>query len=251
MLNCIAQVPLKYIQRYNMNDQLGINIKALRKRKHLTQEQFAERIGVSSQAVSKWETGEATPEVSKLLSLSKLFGVTTDYLLDDESEEKLQEAEEEEKEELSPFAAVPVYETPKKNKSVRNITVMLILCIIVFLIILPVFAAIFGFSIFTHNTATGDVIILEEITSVEPDEYIIPSVESDESLPYYDDSTSTPHEADDEPIIRFENSAVAESSTSMTNFSVIFVILLFGIPALMIPVLIIVLIILLIKRKRQ
>ena len=57
MLSSIAQVPLKYIQRYNMNDQLGINIKALRKRKHLTQEQFAERIGVSSQAVSKWETG--------------------------------------------------------------------------------------------------------------------------------------------------------------------------------------------------
>jgi len=222
----------------------------LRKKNGLSQEALAESLGVSRQSVSKWETGEATPEVNKLLSLSKLFGVTTDYLLDDESEENVREAEEE-KEELSPFAAVPVYETPKKGKSVRNITVMLILCIIVFLIILPVFAAIFGFSIFTHNTATGDVIILEEITSVEADEYIIPSVESDESLPYYDDSTSTPHEADGEPIVRFENSAVAESSTSMTNFSVIFIILLFGIPALMIPVLIIVLIILLIKRKRQ
>lgn len=230
--------------------RLHEKIYALRKKEGLSQEALAEKLGVSRQSVSKWETGEATPEVSKLLSLSKLFGVTTDYLLDDESEEKLQEAEEE-KEELSPFAAAPVYETPKKNKSVRNITVILILCIIVFLIILPVFAAIFGFSIFTHNTDTGDVIILEEITSVEPDEYIIPSVEADESLPYYDDSTSTPHEADGESIVRFENSAVAESSTSMTNFSVIFIILLFGIPALMIPVLIIVLVILLIKRKRQ
>ncbi len=224
----------------------------LRKKEGLSQEALAEKLGVSRQSVSKWETGEAMPEVGKLLSLSKLFGVTTDYLLDDESEEKLKESEaEEEKEERPPFAAAPVYETPKKNKSVRNITVILILCIIVFLIILPVFAAIFGFSIFTHNTATGDVIILEEITSVEADEYIIPSVEADESLPYYDDITSTPHEADGEPIVRFENSAVAESSTSMTNFSVIFVILLFGIPALMIPVLIIVLIVLLIKRKRQ
>lgn len=230
--------------------RLHEKIYELRKKEGLSQEALAEKLGVSRQSVSKWETGEATPEVSKLLSLSKLFGVTTDYLLDDESEEKVQEVEEE-KETPSPFAAVPVYETPKKNKSVRNITVILILCIIVFLIILPVFAAIFGFSIFTHNTATGDVIILEEITSVEADEYIIPSVESYESLPYYDDSTSTPHEADGEPIVRFENSAVAESSTSMTNFSVIFVILLFGIPALMIPVLIIVLVILLIKRKRQ
>ncbi|MBQ1244085.1 MAG: helix-turn-helix transcriptional regulator [Clostridia bacterium] len=230
--------------------KLHEKIYTLRKKQGLSQEALAEKLGVSRQSVSKWETGEATPEVSKLLSLSKLFGVTTDYLLDDESEENVQEAEEE-KETPSPFAAVPVYETPKKNKSVRNITVMLILCIIVFLIILPVFVAIFGFSIFTHNTATGDVIILEEITSVEPDEYIIPSVEADESLPYYDDSTSTPHEADGESIVRFENSAVAESSTSMTNFSVIFIILLFGIPALMIPVLIIVLVILLIKRKRQ
>ena len=232
--------------------RLHEKIYELRKKEGLSQEALAEKLGVSRQSVSKWETGEATPEVSKLLALSKVFAVTTDYLLDDESEEKVQESEaEEEKEELSPFVAAPVYETPKKNKSVRNITVILILCIIVFLIILPVFAAIFGFSIFTHNTATGGVIILEEITSVEADEYIIPSVESDESLPYYDDSTSTPHETDVESIVRFENSAVAESSTSMTNFSVIFIILLFGIPALMIPVLIIVLIILLIKRKRQ
>ena len=232
--------------------KLHEKIYTLRKRENLSQEALAEKLSVSRQSVSKWETGEATPEVSKLLSLSKLFGVTTDYLLDDESAEKLQEAEaEEEKEELSPFAAVPVYETPKKNKSVRNITVMLILCIIVFLIILPVFAAIFRFSIFTHNTDTGDVIILEEITSVEPDEYIIPSVEADESVYYGDDTTSILYETGDEPIVHFENSAVAESSTSMTNFSVILVILLFGIPALMIPVLIIVLIILLIKRKRQ
>ena len=80
--------------------KLHDKIYELRKKEGLSQEALAEKLGVSRQSVSKWETGEATPEVSKLLSLSKLFGVTTDYLLDDESAEKLQEAEaEEEKEE--------------------------------------------------------------------------------------------------------------------------------------------------------
>ena len=63
----------------------------LRKKNGLSQEALAESLGVSRQSVSKWETGEATPEVSKLLSLSKLFGVTTDYLLDDEAEEEKEE----------------------------------------------------------------------------------------------------------------------------------------------------------------
>jgi len=81
MLNCIAQTPLKYIQRYNMNDQLGINIKTLRKRKHLTQEQFAERIGVSSQAVSKWETGVCYPDISLLPVIAQFFDITIDELL--------------------------------------------------------------------------------------------------------------------------------------------------------------------------
>lgn len=81
MLSIIAQAPLKYIQRYNMNDQLGINIKALRKRKHLTQEQFAERIGVSSQAVSKWETGVCYPDISLLPIIAQFFDITIDELL--------------------------------------------------------------------------------------------------------------------------------------------------------------------------
>ena len=58
----------------------------LRKKNGLSQEALAESLGVSRQSVSKWETGEATPEVSKLLSQSKHFGVTTDYLLNDDYE---------------------------------------------------------------------------------------------------------------------------------------------------------------------
>ena len=55
-----------------------------RKRAGLSQEALAERIGVSRQAVSKWETGDAVPELGKLLSLAQAFGVTTDWLLSEE-----------------------------------------------------------------------------------------------------------------------------------------------------------------------
>lgn len=64
-----------------------------RKNAGLSQEALAERIGVSRQAISKWETGEATPEVAKLLSLAKTFGVTTDWMLSDDPD--LPEAEPE------------------------------------------------------------------------------------------------------------------------------------------------------------
>lgn len=54
---------------------------ALRKSRELTQEQLAERLHVSRQSVSKWETGQVVPEVDKIIELSKAFDVTMDYLL--------------------------------------------------------------------------------------------------------------------------------------------------------------------------
>ena len=44
----------------------------------LSQEELAARVGVSRQAVSKWELGEAAPDINKLLALARAFGVTTD-----------------------------------------------------------------------------------------------------------------------------------------------------------------------------
>ena len=57
-----------------------------RKKAGLSQEALAERIGVSRQAVSKWETGEAMPELPTVVALAKEFGVTTDWLLSDAEE---------------------------------------------------------------------------------------------------------------------------------------------------------------------
>lgn len=58
-----------------------------RKRAGLSQEGLAEKLGISRQAISKWETGEAVPEISKLLLLANTFHVTTDWLLSEEEPE--------------------------------------------------------------------------------------------------------------------------------------------------------------------
>lgn len=67
--------------------KLAEKIYMLRRRQNLSQEQLADALGVSRQAVSKWEVGESLPEVDKLPLLCAAFGVTADYLLNDDMEE--------------------------------------------------------------------------------------------------------------------------------------------------------------------
>ena len=62
---------------------LSEKIYTLRRRMGFSQEQLAERIGVSRQAISKWESGQSTPDLDKLLALSQCFGVTMDELTGD------------------------------------------------------------------------------------------------------------------------------------------------------------------------
>ncbi|MCE5235340.1 MAG: helix-turn-helix transcriptional regulator [Clostridiaceae bacterium] len=63
---------------------LGGKLLELRKSKGLSQEQLAAQMAVSRQAVSKWELGEAMPDTDNVVALSKIFGVSTDFLLRDE-----------------------------------------------------------------------------------------------------------------------------------------------------------------------
>lgn len=53
----------------------------LRKANNLTQEQLAEKLDVSRQSVSKWESGQSIPELDKIVALSAIFNVTTDCIL--------------------------------------------------------------------------------------------------------------------------------------------------------------------------
>ncbi len=63
---------------------IGEKIVKLRKQNHMSQEMLAAKLNVSRQSVSKWELNDATPDAFNLLELSKLFNVTTDYLLYDD-----------------------------------------------------------------------------------------------------------------------------------------------------------------------
>ena len=58
----------------------------LRKQKGWSQEELAEKLDVTRQSVSKWESAGAVPDIAKILQMSELFGVTTDYLLKDNGE---------------------------------------------------------------------------------------------------------------------------------------------------------------------
>lgn len=53
----------------------------LRKSNDLTQKQLAEKLNVSRQSISKWESGQSTPELEKIVAMSQIFGVTTDFAL--------------------------------------------------------------------------------------------------------------------------------------------------------------------------
>ena len=66
--------------------KLNEKIAYYRRQGKLSQEELAARVGVSRQAVSKWELGEAAPDINKLLALARAFGVTTDHLLDEGAE---------------------------------------------------------------------------------------------------------------------------------------------------------------------
>ena len=67
--------------------KLGDKIVALRKARGMSQEQLAQHLEVSRQSVSKWELNEAIPDLNRVVAMSELFGVTTDYLLKEEGRE--------------------------------------------------------------------------------------------------------------------------------------------------------------------
>ena len=60
-----------------------------RKQHNLSQEQVAEKLGVARQTISKWELGETTPEMDKLIIISELYNITLDELMKEENEGKV------------------------------------------------------------------------------------------------------------------------------------------------------------------
>ena len=102
----------------------------LRKKNGWSQEELADKMNVSRQAVSKWEAAQTTPDLEKILQLGNLFGVTTDYLLKDElvDEEFVEGVDETPIRKIS-LAEANDYLEQRKNASVQ-IAIATLLCII-------------------------------------------------------------------------------------------------------------------------
>lgn len=90
LLVLVIRALLKYLRTKEVREEksavarsLGETLKAHRTRCKMTQEFVAETIGVSRQAVSKWELGASDPSTSNLFALAKLFGVPVEELLKD------------------------------------------------------------------------------------------------------------------------------------------------------------------------
>ncbi|MDY5986889.1 MAG: helix-turn-helix transcriptional regulator [Lachnoclostridium sp.] len=84
---------------------LAEKITRLRKQKGWSQEELAARLNISRQSVSKWESTASIPDLDKIIKLSEIFGVSTDYLL---------------KEEIEEFPASFYYEQESEDESVQN-----------------------------------------------------------------------------------------------------------------------------------
>lgn len=106
-------------------------IVSLRKRAGWSQEELAEKLGVTRQSVSKWEGAQSVPDMDKVVSMSRLFGVTTDYLLKDELEEEPFETE------YGVDGMVLQRQQEYKDTNTRLTTVGVVLCV---LAAVPLFA---------------------------------------------------------------------------------------------------------------
>ena len=109
--------------------RLGQKITELRKKNNLSQEGLAEKMNVSRQAVSKWESDQSIPDIEKIVSLSELFGVTTDYLLKSGApsfEIKTADIPAEDKSLILPDKLVQKYlSTAKKSSKLRALSIAL------------------------------------------------------------------------------------------------------------------------------
>ena len=116
--------------------KIGTFMKELRKEKGMTQEQAAERLNVSNRTVSRWETGTNMPDISLLLEIADLYGVSIPELID--GERKSEKMNEEVKEVASKMSD---YAEAEKTTILKNVTMesLLGVCALAVLMLLELF----------------------------------------------------------------------------------------------------------------
>lgn len=134
---------------------LADKIVFLRKKAGWSQEELAEQLGVTRQSVSKWEGAQSVPDMDKVVQMSRLFGVTTDYLLKDEIEEQAAALVEE-----SPLRRVTMGQAAdylaRRRAAAPKVAFAVLLCIVspVTLLLLAAMSEVQRFPI-SGNAAAG------------------------------------------------------------------------------------------------
>ena len=99
---------------------LGEKLQLLRRSRGLSQEQLAAELDVSRQAISKWECGDSTPDLDKLRAICTYFGVTTDYLIWERSEDAPQAAEQKQGGDTRGRSGCLLYTSPSPRDRTRS-----------------------------------------------------------------------------------------------------------------------------------
>ncbi|PAD90386.1 helix-turn-helix domain-containing protein [Shouchella clausii] len=132
-------------------------LKKMRAQKGWSQEEFAEKLQVSRQAVSKWENGQGFPETEKLVKMSRLFQVSLDYLLKDEDHPHGEQGTIEE----GYYASQETVEAYLLNKKQKAQKIALGVAILIASITLPMYVQeAFGYVLFMMIVAVGVAILV-------------------------------------------------------------------------------------------
>ncbi len=102
-----------------MEETIGKRIAARRKEKGYTQEEIAERLGITAQAVSKWENDTSCPDISLLPALAEMLGTTVDALLSGKTSDTLRVLPPEERRSIDEMTLRILVDTAEDNDRVR------------------------------------------------------------------------------------------------------------------------------------
>ena len=152
--------------------KLEEKLTTLRKEKRLTQADLSEAIRVSQQSISKWETGRALPSAENLKYLSELFGVSVDYLLNDDMTEEAKPKEQEpapEPQTKEPQTEEAVFPEKEKGKPVRwKYIAALLLAVLLLGLLIGVFVGKYS----ERHISIGDIPGLEVESDPKGEFYI-------------------------------------------------------------------------------
>ena len=129
-----------------MNKTITKNLRKLRQGKRLTQEYVAERLGVSAKAVSRWEKGDSTPDMEKLIAISDMFEISLDELVMDKVPTQIGETSF--KSEIASELKEKVLTDENKKKAKKGLKIAAIIfgvIVLIDVISMVVYVSLYGF----------------------------------------------------------------------------------------------------------